>query len=133
LASSTREIPKGPFLSILDSIKSKQTQQKVVDLMNQLKNLPENLKKRDFEPLIERTENEYKKRIQYFEYLLLDKIELLQAIEQHKKLQLELSEGNAHYSSMFDNAKRLSANPSFQEWKDFQNEYIERARSQTTH
>ena len=90
------------------------------------------MKDNDYALLIKELEDGNKQRIQYFEYLLMDKIELLQAIEQHKKLQSELSEGNAFYSTQFESARRLSLNPS-QEWKDFQQDFIERARSQTTY
>lgn len=54
--------------------------------------------------------------MQYHEYLLMDKIELLQAIEQHKKAIASLTEEKAMFSEYVENARRLSMNEGFLTW-----------------
>lgn len=61
-------------------------------------------------------EEDYRKRLQYYEYLLMDKIELLQAIEQHKREALQMADQKAIYSGFVSNAKRLSQRASFRDW-----------------
>lgn len=46
----------------------------------------------------------------------MDKIELLQAIEQHKREALRLADEKAIYSGFVSNAKRLSQRASFRDW-----------------
>jgi len=52
--------------------------------------------------------------------LLLDKIELLQAIELLKEQILSLKEGTSMFANLLENAKRLSLNPSFITWRNLQ-------------
>jgi hypothetical protein len=56
------------------------------------------------------------KRVQYYEYMLMDKIELLQAIELHKREVTSLNEQKSMFYEYLQNAKRLSTNQDFMTW-----------------
>lgn len=55
-------------------------------------------------------------RVLYYEYLLMDKIELLQSIELHKHEVAILTEEKLLFMDYLSNAKTLATNNSFQTW-----------------
>jgi hypothetical protein len=55
-------------------------------------------------------------RVQYHEYLLMDKIELLQAIDLHKATVARLTDERTLFYEYLENAKRLNSKDTFRSW-----------------
>ncbi len=83
------------------------------DIVVDLKMLPFAYQENDFRKLAEEMEREHTMKLQYYEYLLMDKIELLQAIEEHKKELAFLMEEKQLFIEYLENAKNLSQKMSY--------------------
>jgi len=81
-----------------------------------LPELPDFFKNENWQQLLNEIENDYTMRVQYHEYLLMDKIELLQAIELHKASVTSLSEERKMFYEYLENAKRLNSKETFRSW-----------------
>jgi len=88
----------------------------VEEVLGQLENVPLQYKEIEYNLLQKELEDDYERRIQHYEYSLMDKIELLQAIEQHKRELHALTEEKALYFDYLQNARKLSSIPSFRSW-----------------
>lgn len=102
-------------------IESKNVSELLDTVITNLSALPQTYTANNYTKFISLLEQDYYSRVQYQEYLVMDKIELLQAVELHKKTLHSLQQEMKLFTEYLQNARRLSQKDAFQAWISKQN------------